>query len=642
MIQTSYPLTIGTAGHIDHGKTALVKALTGIETDRLKAEKERGITIELGYAYMTLRDYKIGLVDVPGHERLIRTMIAGATGIDAVLFVMAADEGVKPQTLEHLKILHYAGIKNGILVITKKDLVTEQQMQGVKESFYKVAQGTFMENATCYAVSIFDDESIQRLRGGIIEMAEHLKDKLASRLLAQLGAFRMPIDRHFSLSGIGTIVAGTVAEGRVDVTNQLMLYPKGLICKVRSLEVHHETALTGVVGQRVAMNITGVDFNMIHRGDVLAFPGALKPTSRIEAYLELTGEEAKKVQHFTRLRLYIGAKEVLCRLVLLEENTSDTIKQHVQLRLEEEIVCRQGDPFVIRSYSPLHTLGGGVITKVHSKPTRRSQLSFQVRHTTEAVNQIEETLEVASEAFLHSGKLPTREQLILNTGQNESVCLSSLEILKQNGGVIEILEGYLSNVTLDYLGVKLIEALGEFHKKFPLQNGMGKEAIRARIFNACRVKIFDELLNIYLKKDMIVIQGQSIALSTFRISLNREQQKKEERFLKLLYNSGYMLKTATELFKLAGFESKDKDLSAYILSSSDVVGLEEGLVIHRTWLGDAKSKLTAYLEVNGSIDAAGYRDLMQTNRKVAIALLEYFDASQLTQRVDNKRQLKML
>lgn len=634
-------LTFGTAGHIDHGKTALVRALTGIDTDRLKAEKERGITIELGYAYLDLPPFRIGLVDVPGHEKLVRTMIAGASGLDVVLFVLSADEGIKPQSLEHLRILTYMGIDKGILVLTKADLATVHRREEVREAFYEAAKGSFMENAPYNEVSAKTGEGVEALKALMKDCASSLEERIQTRSNVSVESFRMPIDRLFQLNGVGTIAAGTITEGSVLLGLNLMHYPSQKLCKVRGLQVHHEKAEVGHQGERAALNVTGLNFEDLSRGDVLAAPDSLSLTDRFEAKITLALDASVELRHYSRLRVYLGAKELLCRIVLVDrEVLSPGESAYVQIKLEESFVCRTGDYFVLRTYSPILTIGGGQVSRVNSKQIRRKELAKTIAKDFDETSATEETLEKMAFTFYETGRLPTVEMLAKATGQSESITLERLQILRQNEKVSEVLEGWLSNGFIESLGAKIVEGLGDFHRKYPLSRGMGKEALRARIIKACRVKIFDELLNIYLKKDMIVIQGQSIALRTFQIRLSREQQKKEERFIRLLKDSGLTLKTATELSKMAGFDQKDQGLLSYILEGEDVVGLEEGLVIHRTWLGDAKSKLEAYLEASGSIDAAGYRDLLQTNRKVSIALLEYFDATGLTMRVDNKRQLK--
>lgn len=634
------PLTFGTAGHIDHGKTALVKALTGIETDRLKAEKERGITIELGYAYLDLPPYRIGLVDVPGHEKLVRTMIAGASGLDLVLFIVAADEGIKPQTLEHLSILHYMGIKRGILVLTKADLASEERLEAVKTEFIEAAVGTFMAAAPSCCVSAKTGRGMDALKGLLLQSAEDLSQQLTARMVHKPEAFRMPIDRLFQLSGVGTIAAGTVLGGSVAAGSVLMLYPSQKLCKVRQLEAHHQKAEFGYAGQRVGLNLSGQPFEAFSRGDVLAAPESLALTDRLEAEVRLSADSGP-LSHYSRLRLYLGAKELLCRLILIDrEVLKPKERAFVQLKLEQPFVCRASDSFVLRAYSPARTIGGGVVTRVHSQRQRRKDLLHTLGRELSETTELEEALERQSMSFMDSGRLPTNQTLGKATGQSESDVALLLQLLKQKQMATAVLEGWLSTVWIESLEAKVVEALGDFHRRFPLARGMGKEALRARIFKACRAKIFDELLNIYLKKDMIVIQGQTIALKTFQIRLSREQQKKAERFMTLLDHLGFQLKTAADIAKMAGFDQKDDGLLSYILEDDAVVGLDEGLVIHRIWLGDAKSKLTAYLQTNGSIDAAGFRDLLLTNRKVSIALLEYFDASNLTIRVDNKRQLK--
>ena len=380
---------IGTAGHVDHGKTCLIKALTGIDTDRLKEEKKRGITIELGFAYLDLENgQRVGIVDVPGHEKFVRNMLAGAGGMDLCMLVVAADEGIMPQTVEHLDILSILGIKNGVIVITKTDLVEPEFVELVAEDVKELVQGTFLENAPIVPVSVYKEQGLDKLKQILQEQCAALPER------GDAGHFRLPIDRVFTLKGFGTIVTGTLMEGKLKKDQNIVLYPENVPVKVRSLQVHSKDAETALAGQRVAVNVPDRKKEEILRGDVLATADSLYPTMMVDVKLEVLKHTDRVIKHGSRVHIYHGTKELLGKVALMNQ---DEVKAgecaYAQLRLEEKTVLRKGDHFVLRFYSPVETIGGGVVLdacpKKHRKNDKIAYHTFEIKENGTESERIE-------------------------------------------------------------------------------------------------------------------------------------------------------------------------------------------------------------------------------------------------------------
>lgn len=348
---------IGTAGHVDHGKTCLIKALTGIDTDRLKEEKKRGITIELGFAYLDFPNgQRAGIVDVPGHEKFVRNMLAGAGGMDLAMLIIAADEGIMPQTVEHLDILSILGIQKGVVVITKTDLVEPDFLELIQEDVHELVKDTFLENAPVIPVSVYENSGLEQLKSTLKDLCDQLPDKTNS------GHFRLPIDRVFTLKGFGTVVTGTLMEGKLKKDQEITLYPENVPVKVRNIQVHTQNVDTAWAGQRVAVNIPDRKKDEILRGNVLASPQSLYTTRIIDVKVEMLKHTDRVIRHGNRLHIYHGTKELLGKIILMNQNELKAGEScYAQLRLEEETVVRKGDHFVLRFYSPVETIGGGVV-----------------------------------------------------------------------------------------------------------------------------------------------------------------------------------------------------------------------------------------------------------------------------------------
>ena len=382
---------IGTAGHVDHGKTCLIKALTGIDTDRLKEEKKRGITIELGFAYLDLANgQRVGIVDVPGHEKFVRNMLAGAGGLDIAMLVVAADEGIMPQTVEHLDILSILGIKQGVVVITKTDLVEPEFTELVAEDIKELTQGTFLENAPIIPVSVYEQQGLEVLKKTLETLCKELPER------AESGQFRLPIDRVFSLKGFGTVVTGTLMEGKLKKEQNIVLYPENAPVKVRSLQVHSKDTEVAFAGQRVAVNVPDRKKEEILRGDVLATKDSLYPTMMVDVKLEMLKHTDRVVKHGSRVHIYHGTRELLGKIALMNRDELKAGESaYAQLRLEEETVLRKGDHFVIRFYSPVETIGGGVVLdacpKKHRKNDKKAYRAFKVKEQ----GSLEEQFELA-------------------------------------------------------------------------------------------------------------------------------------------------------------------------------------------------------------------------------------------------------
>lgn len=625
---------IGTAGHIDHGKTTLIKRLTGIETDRLEEEKRRGITIDLGFAFFDLPSGKrAGIVDVPGHERFIKNMLAGVSGIDLVLLVIAADEGVMPQTQEHLDILSLLEVKKGIVVLTKADLVEAEWLEMVKEEIGEKLRGTFLEGAPMLPVSAVSGQGMEQLVSAIDAMVETVPVKRVQ------DAARLPVDRVFTMTGFGTVVTGTLTEGILEEGQTLSLFPSGEEVKIRKLQVHSQDVTTAYAGQRVAVNLANVKKTDIHRGDVLAAANSLKTSHMIDVEMKLLKSYHREIQNWTRLRLYQGTKEVLCRLVLVDRDVlrpGETC--FAQLRLEEAVAFKYGDRFVLRFYSPLETLGGGTVLDPNAIKHKRFKEEV-IEGFLQKQNGNQESF-VADALYRLSKDLPTVSELTEQTGIVKEEILRIMEVFIEQGTALKLGENYLHMAFIEERAEEMLRVLNDYHLKNPLKLGIGKEELRTRIFKASKVKIFDELLNIYMKKDMIRLDGQFVALSQYEIVLSKDQKHKKDMLLDSYLKAEFApVNTSEQLAKLQ-FGAKDKDLIEYVLASGELVRLDEGLMIHSKWLGDAKSKLKTHFETHEAVELGEFRDMLGTSRKVAVLILEYFDAIKFTVRHENQRRLK--
>lgn len=632
-------IIIGTAGHIDHGKTTLIKALTGRETDRLKEEKERGISIELGFTYFDLPSgQRAGIIDVPGHEKFIRNMLAGVIGIDIILFVVAADEGVMPQTIEHLAILDLIGVKNGFVVITKSDLVEEDWLELVKEEIKESVKGTFLENSKMIPVSSTKRIGINE----VIEEINRLSNLIEPKDTNDLP--RLPIDRVFTIQGFGTVVTGTLLSGVLKVGDEVEVYPKSIITKIRNLQVHDKDVKEAYAGQRVAVNLANVKKDEISRGDCIAPRDTMKETMMLDVKVKLLKNLEKPIENRTRLKLYLGTDEIMCRIVLLDRDILEPGEEaFAQLRLEEKTVAKAKDRFILRFYSPMFTVGGGEI--LVANPGKRKRYD----------EDIIEELALKEEGTIldHIENILINEKNIFYSTKDIAVELSLLETnivnevkrLEDEGKVVnfeinkEIFPVHVNKLQ-DLIDSIKIE-LEDFHKKYPLRYGIPKEEIRTKYLGKNKQKLGDMIIEYLINKRVIKQFKDLLALPDFEPSLSDSDNIIKDSIIDILDREGFNLTKIDDMLILANKYDKKKieNLVFYMINTGDIIKLGDDYIISSSKYETAKEILRDYLKENEFITVPIYRDLLKTNRKFAIALLEHFDQIKLTKRDDDKRYL---
>ena len=629
---------IGTAGHIDHGKTTLIKALTGRNTDRLKEEQRRGISIELGFTYFDLPDgRRAGIIDVPGHERFIKNMLAGVGGMDMVLLVVAADEGIMPQTIEHLNILDLIGVKNGIVVITKADMVDQDWLDMVTEDVKDRIKGTILENAPVIPVSSVTGEGIDSLVKAICEMTAVIEDKNYDTI------FRLNVDRAFSIAGFGTIVTGTLISGKVEEGQRVCIYPAGIESRIRNLQVHDRDVEVAYAGQRLALNLAGIKRDQVERGDVIAPVGAFSPTMMLDCRLRLVRDTEWTLENRDRLRLHIGTKEILCRAVLLDrESLGPGEECYVQLRLEEETVALRGDRFVIRSYSPMETIGGGVV--LEPNPPKRKRFN---RETIEELRLKESgsPIEVLEKVInLNSGSFPDMHDLVKLSGKSEEELEPMLEKLIEKGAVRTFQSGgqgvYMHREYYSNLLSKAGSILREYHRRYPLRSGMPPEELRSRLFGSRKGTFTDEILTSMEKDGVISINPRAVSLCGFVIQLTPAQQEMKQYILDLLERGGYSPPGESEIINQASYRKDEmEEVLDMLVESGEIKRIGEDMVFLAEFFESAVDTAIQHIKKDGSINLATLRDLLGTSRKYAMALLEEMDRERITKRVGDNRVL---
>jgi len=628
-------IVIGTAGHIDHGKSALIRRLTGIEPDRWEEERKRGITIDLGFAFFDLPSQKrAGIVDVPGHEKFIRNMLAGVSGIDLVLLVVSAEDGVMPQTQEHLDILNMLEVKRGIVVLTKSDLVDEDMIELVMDDVKDHLVGTFLEGQPMIPVSSVTGAGLDELVSTIDEMAKDIDDK-PEHIPA-----RLPIDRVFSLQGVGTVITGTLVEGRINQDDILKVYPSGKEVRIRKIQNHNKDVTAAFAGQRVALNLTGVDKADLHRGDVLAKEDTMKSTMMLDVDFTLMKSATKPLTNWTRLRLYQGTKEVLCRIVLLDrEELLPGESCLAQLRLEENTACKYGDRFVTRLYSPLITVGGGKILDPNAVKHKR----FKDEILDDLMMKLEGDPKqiVDGNLFKFSSEFPKVEDIAGQSGLAADQVKQHLDEMSEEGLAFMFPSGeWVHGSYLDQIESNIVEQLNKYHEKNALKPGMPKEELRNKVLGRVKNKLADVIFERVRDNNLIRIEGALVALSQFEIKMNPKQKEKMDKIVSFFKEHGTKPPAVSEAEIKLGIGKKDKDLLDVLFASEKLVRLTDKIWMDGDAFRDAKSKMIDHLESNQKINLAEFRDLIDTSRKNAVALLEYFDAQKVTKRQEDYRVLR--
>lgn len=631
-------IIIGTAGHIDHGKTTLIKALTGRETDTLKEEKARGISINLGFTYFDLPSgRRAGIIDVPGHEKFIKNMLAGISSIDVVLLVIAADEGIMPQTREHFEILKLLSIEKGIVVLTKTDLVDEDWLEMIKEDIKDEMKGTFLEGAPIHEVSSKTKAGFEDLIRDIDKMTEEVEPKDTE------GHFRLPVDRVFSISGFGTVVTGTIISGRASVGDTVEVYPSKVTTKVRGIRVHDVPCEMGEAGQRCAINLANVKVADIERGNVIAREGIMEPSSMIDCKLYHIKSMEKPIVQRQRVRVYHGTEEIIGRIIPLNcEEIKPGESAYVQIRLEKPITAQRNDRYIIRSYSPMNTIAGGIIIEPNAKKSKKITKEYieelMVKESGKSTNILENTIKTLSQEYVDSNAI------LKALGKNMESLHEELQNLVDSGRVIRLGNVdngiYIHEEFLNGRAKDLKKLLDEFHKKNPLKFGISKEEAKNKIFGKkLKQKNYDEVLGILQERKTIKVSEKFISLKDFKVVLTKEQERMrtriQEEYKALKYAPPKYVDLATTEKDKPGF----KMVYELLLDQGDLIKLNEDCTLLKEDYKRAKDMVVEYINKNGSISASSAREVFETNRKYAVAILEHFDSIKLTKRIENDRVL---
>lgn len=630
-------VVMGTAGHIDHGKTQLVKALTGIDTDRLKEEKERGITIDLGFAHLTTEDgTQVGVIDVPGHERFVRNMLAGVGGIDLVMLVIAADEGVMPQTREHLAICQLLEVKEGLVALTKTDLVDADWLELVVEDTREFLKGTFLEGKPIVPVSA-------KTGSGLDELKKTLQTLVARVPAKHLeGKFRLPIDRVFTIRGFGTVVTGTLFSGSVRVEDRVEIYPKNLQVKVRGLQIHNQSVVEAVAGQRTAVNLQGIEKVELTRGDVLGRPGEFIPTFMLDATLQLLADVPRPLRHRARVRLHLGTSEIMGRVILLDrDELGPGDEAYVQFRLEAPAIALPHDRYVIRSYSPVQTIGGGMLLDVQPAKHRRGEDGLATHFQRLAQGTPEDV-------FLHHLQLSKHQGLRLaeflprieiSASQLRQVA-ATLHRRGKARAVNADLGWYLHEQAFRHLTSELREHLATFHRQHPLRPGTSLEDLRTKV-RGLDERVCLLALEVLQTQGEVVVERDRVRLASHQIALDDAREQLLRQVEAAFLAGGYQPPRVDEVFeKLQIGKGHDRELLQVLVDQGRAVRLKENVVFHREVLQKVEATLVQFLREHREITPVEFKDLLGVSRKYAIPLLEYFDSQKLTIRVGDKRVLR--
>ena len=632
-------IVLGTAGHVDHGKTSLVKALTGIDTDRLKEEKKRGITIELGFAFLDLPcGHRLGIIDVPGHERFVKNMVAGASGIDLVAFVIAADEGIMPQTREHFEICRLLGVKRGLVILTKKDMVDPEWLELVREDVRQFLKGSFLEGVPMLAASAVTGEGIAEVREALDQLVR------GSEFNEAYGPFRLPVDRVFSMKGFGAVVTGTSISGRINVGDDVTVYPAGHTAKIRGIQVHGQEMTLVEAGKRTAINIQGLDLEMVARGDMLASPGTLRPSYIFDAdFLYLSGN-AKPLKNRARVRVHIGTAEIMARIVLLDdEELVPGSEANVQILLEAPFVAWPGDHYVVRSYSPVFTIGGGAILNGTPPKRRRFRESnrevFSCYHEGSSEDLVLLHLAEAGVAGL------TFDELSVKTGQFGKRFKKLLEAPISSRRIVVVdseRQRMLAARTFDETAAALVKILTEFHRDNSMKPGLSKEELRSRLPGSIDPRLFQLLLGTLGKQGSIVVEESIVRLASHQVSFKEDARTIRAEMTEFYRQAGLTPPTVREVQEhFARYPlSLVREILEVLVREQELVKISEDLYFHLSVLAALQEQVIEFIRREGEIDAPRFKNMTGLTRKFSIPLLEYFDKIKVTIRVGDRRLLR--
>jgi selenocysteine-specific elongation factor len=631
-------LVVGTSGHIDHGKSTLVQALTGVDPDRLAEEKARGITIDLGFAH--LRDAAgndIAFVDVPGHERFVHNMLAGAVGMDAVLMVIAADEGVMPQTREHLHICDLLGVQQGLIALSRIDLVDEELLALCRADVEEAVRGTFLEGAPILPVSAVTGQGLDALRAELSRLSTRVRGHNLEH------PFRFPVDRSFTIKGFGTVVTGTVVAGRLRKDEEVVQYPRRRSLRLRGLQVHGASVDSVEAGQRAAINLGGVSKEEIQRGDQLAAPDSLLTSYILNVELRLLAEAPRDLTQRTRIRLHLGTQEVIGRIVLLEgERFTPGETQLIQLRLEREVSSRFGDRFIIRNYSPIFTLGGGRV--IDPSPVKARRLRGELVERLRALSGEDETALVETVIYLQTTRGVRAAEGFLRTGLGERAFQRVISQLSSQGRIMLVdpaEKKYLHESTVGRVGHFIERVLAAYHRTFPEREGMSRVELGGKLAALFSDKEVAALLTRLVKGGRLVQTEQTYRIAGHEKSLSGSQEALLETLVGLIEEGGIMPPRKTLLFQGAGLDDRTgTQLLKLGTHEHRLVRVKDDLYYTPGRLRQIEAQLRDFLRAHEKITVIDFKELTGVTRKHAVDLLEHFDAERITLRLDNHRVLR--
>lgn len=630
-------IIVGTAGHIDHGKTTLIKALTGRNTDRWEEEQRRGITIDLGFTYFDLKNGdRVGIIDVPGHEKFINNMVAGVVGMDLVLLVVAADEGIMPQTREHMDILGLLGIKKSILVINKCDLVDEEWLELVEEEIQEELEGTFLEGAPVVKVSAATGQGLDELTDTIQQL---MSDEVVAKDTQTIP--RLPIDRAFTLSGFGTIITGTLISGTITREDVLEMYPIGKECKIRNIQVHGQNQDKCYAGQRVAINLSNVKKKEICRGCVLAPKNSMKNTDLLDVKLKVLEDSMRILTNHERLHLYTGTSEILCRAVLLDkEQIGPGEEGLVQLRLEEEIAVKRGDRFVVRFYSPMETIGGGIV--LEPNPVRKKR--FDAQAIEELKKKESGSLGDVMELQIkeHGDTMITLAELAKVMAHSVDELKEYLEELEESGTIFVFpmkKDTYLWHRDSEFaVRQKIEEALQKYHSEHPYRYGMKKAEIHNTFLKKIKPNIFDAYIERMTEENVYGRREEYLSLPGYEVPKDAMYLQTEKLIEDTFEKAGYDFVRFSEIDFGKIPRQTAEDVVLMMIDEGKVIRINEEMFTMKHLMDEAKGKIQNHLKEENLITIAQVRDMFSTSRKSAKPILEYMDSIKVTKKTGGESE----
>jgi selenocysteine-specific elongation factor len=621
---------VGTAGHIDHGKSALVRALTGTNPDRWEEEKRRGITIDLGFAHLDLANIRLGFVDVPGHERFVRNMLAGVGGLDLVLLVISADESIKPQTREHFDICRLLGIRRGITVLTKSDLVDPETLDVVRLEVAEFLRGSFLEDAPIVPVSSLTGAGLDELRAEMSRIANEIVARDPSQIL------RLPIDRVFTMKGHGTVITGTTIAGSVAKEDEVEVFPLGKRARVRNVQVHDKTVERAFAGQRTALNLAGVEKEMLARGMMLVTPGTLRTTTRLDVQLNLL-PSAKPLKDRARVHFHCYTSELVAEVVLLDrKQVKPGDSALAQLRLAEPTVVVPGDRFIIRQFSPVATIGGGVV--LDALPFKRKVAAEQRISFLTALMQANRELILNARIARRGSAGISLADVVAETGWPLEEAKHLAEALEKSGTVLRLGDFLIAADPLKSAEQQIESTLRVFHDKNPLVQGLSKEELREKL--DLSTTIFDGIMNRLVRARKVELQGELIRLAGRGVQMKDDEAEAKQVIEKAFSSAGLKVPLLKEV--LAGLkidQARAQKIVTLLLRDRILVKLSDDLVFHSAALEQLKQQVRGMKAASPQIDVPKFKDAMGITRKYAIPLLEYLDRERVTRRVGDLRQI---